>query len=56
MAVAVADTHGTLVYYEKMDNTELASARIALDKASASATFMRPTRALADLIAEERFT
>ena len=31
MAVAVVDTHGTLVYYEKMDNTELASAKIVLD-------------------------
>jgi len=50
MAVAVVDTHGTLVYYEKMDNTELASAKIALDKAGSAAGFKRPTRALGEVL------
>ena len=31
MAVAVVDTGGTLVYYEKMDNTQIGSADIAIE-------------------------
>ena len=30
MAIAVVDTSGTLVYYEKMDNTQTGSANVAL--------------------------
>src|SRR5208282_3013572 len=33
MAVAVVDPAGNLVYYEKMDNTQLGSANVAIDKA-----------------------
>lgn len=33
MAVAVVDPGGTLVYYEKMDNTQLGSADVAIEKA-----------------------
>ena len=33
MAVAVVDPNGTLVYYEKMDNTQLGSADVCIDKA-----------------------
>src|SRR6266511_1237294 len=50
MAVAVVDTHGALVYFEKMDNTELASAKIALDKAGSAAGFKRPIRALGEVL------
>lgn len=50
MAVAVVDTHGTLVYYEKTDNTELASAKIAIDKATSAATFKRSTGALGSVL------
>ena len=35
-----------------MDNTQSASARIAVDKASAAAMYRRPTRAFADAIAK----
>src|SRR5580658_4412357 len=31
MAVAVVDTGGNLVYYEKMDNTQLGSANVAIE-------------------------
>jgi glc operon protein GlcG len=51
MAAAVVDTHGTLVYYEKMDNTQLASAEVCIDKARSAALFKRPTKALQDAIA-----
>src|SRR5580692_596918 len=33
MAVAIVDTSGNLVYYEKMDNTQLGSANVAIEKA-----------------------
>jgi len=51
MAVAVVDPNGTLVYYEKMDNVQLASADVCIDKARSAALFKRPTKALQDAIA-----
>jgi glc operon protein GlcG len=51
MVVAVVDPAGTLVYYEKMDDAQLASARIAVDKARSAALFKRPTKAFQDAIA-----
>src|SRR5215510_6411379 len=51
MAVAVVDPNGTLVYYEKMDNTQLGSANVAVDKARSAALFKRPTKALQDALA-----
>jgi glc operon protein GlcG len=50
VAVAVVDTHGYLVYFERMDNTQYASMDIAIGKAKAAATYRRPTRAFADVI------
>jgi uncharacterized protein GlcG (DUF336 family) len=51
MAVAIVDTAGNLVYFEKMDGTQVASVNIALDKARSSAQFKRPTKALQDALA-----
>lgn len=50
MAVAVVDPDGTLVYYEKMDNTQNGSAKVAIDKARSAALFKRPTKALQDAL------
>jgi glc operon protein GlcG len=50
VAVAVVDTHGVLVYFERMDNTQIASIDIAIGKAKAAATYRRPTRAFMDVI------
>jgi len=50
VAVAVVDTHGALVYFERMDDTQIASLKIAIAKAKAAATFRRPTRVFADVI------
>ena len=50
VAVAVVDPHGTLVYYEKMEDTQYSSADIAIGKARAAATYRRPTRVFADVI------
>lgn len=51
MVVAVVDPNGTLVYYEKMDNTQLASANVAIDKARSAALYKRPTKAFQDALA-----
>jgi glc operon protein GlcG len=50
VAVAVVDTHGFLVYFERMDNTQTASMDIAVGKAKAAATYRRPTRVFMDVI------
>jgi glc operon protein GlcG len=51
MAVAVVDPSGDLVYYEKMDNTQLGSAKVAVEKARSSALYKRPTKAFQDALA-----
>jgi glc operon protein GlcG len=51
MAIAVVDPAGTLVYYEKADNTQLGSANVALGKARSAALYKRPTKALQDALA-----
>jgi glc operon protein GlcG len=51
VAVAVVDTGGNLVYYEKMDNTQIGSANVAIEKARTAALFKRPTKAFQDVLA-----
>ena len=52
VAVAVVDTAGYLVYFERIENTQNASPEIAIMKAKAAATYRRPTRVFADTIAK----
>ena len=52
MAVAIVDPSGTLVYYEKIDNTQTASAQVAINKARSSAVYKRPTKAFQDALAK----
>lgn len=51
MAVAVVDPNGDLVFYEKMDNTQLGSSQVSIDKARSAARFKRPTKAFQDGLA-----
>jgi glc operon protein GlcG len=51
MAVAIVGPAGNLIYYEKMDNTQLGSAEVAIDKARTAALFKRPTKAFQDALA-----
>ncbi len=44
VAVAVVDPHGSLVYFERMEDTQHASVDIAIGKAKAAATYRRTTR------------
>src|SRR6476469_7220005 len=51
MAVAVVDPNGTLVYYEKSDNTQIGSANVSIAKARSAALYKRPTKAFQDALA-----
>jgi glc operon protein GlcG len=51
MAVAIVDPAGDLVYFEKMDNTQVGSVDVAIAKARSSARFKRPTKAFQDALA-----
>jgi glc operon protein GlcG len=51
MAVALVDTGGYLVYFERMPNTQLGSVDLAIEKARSSALFRRPTKVFQDAVA-----
>ena len=51
-AIAIVEPAGDLVYFERMDNTQYASARIAQARARASALFRRPTKAFAERVSQ----
>ncbi len=48
MNVAVADSGGNLVAFQRMDGAMLAAIQIAMHKARAAATFRRPTKIFED--------
>ena len=54
VAIAIVDTHGFLKYYEMMDDTQTASATVAIDKARTAAMFRRSTKMFEDGIAGGR--
>lgn len=51
MAIAITDTAGNLIAFQKMDNTQTASGGIAIDKARAAAIYKRPTKSFEDRLA-----
>ena len=51
MAIAVVDTSGNLVAYEKMDDTQTASVMVAQDKAKSAAIYRRSTKVMQDAVA-----
>jgi glc operon protein GlcG len=51
MAIAIVDIAGDLVYFERMDDTQVGSAKVAIDKARSAARFKRPTKAFQDALA-----
>lgn len=51
VAIAILDTSGYLVAYEKMDNTQTASVQVAIDKGVSAAIYRRPTKAFQDAVA-----
>ena len=51
LAIAIVDTAGDLVYFEKMDDTQIGSVQVAQSKARSAARFKRPTKAFQDALA-----
>jgi uncharacterized protein GlcG (DUF336 family) len=51
MAVAIVDPNGDLVYFERMDDTQVGSVDVAIAKARSAARFKRPTKAFQDALA-----
>ncbi len=54
VAIAIVDNHGFLVYYEMADDTQTASANVAIEKARTSAMYRRTSKELEDNIAAGR--
>jgi glc operon protein GlcG len=52
MAIAIVDTAGNLVYFEKMDGTQTGSVNVAIEKARSAALFKRPTKVFQDAVAQ----
>lgn len=52
VAIAILDTAGMLVAYEKMDNTQTASIQVAIDKGKSAAIYRRPTKVFEDIVAK----
>jgi glc operon protein GlcG len=51
MAIAIVDTAGDLVYFERMPDTQVGSVDVSIAKARAAARFKRPTKAFQDALA-----
>ena len=51
---AVVDHGGFLIYFERMDNTQLGSVEIAVEKARSAALFRRPSKVFEDALAGGR--
>src|SRR5262245_45973526 len=51
MAVAIVDSAGFLVYFERMPNTQLASVDLSIEKAKTSALYRRPTKTFQEALA-----
>lgn len=51
MAIAVMDTAGQLVAFQKMDDTQTASIDISQDKGRSAAIYRRPTKVMEDALA-----
>jgi glc operon protein GlcG len=55
MCVAVVDTHGDLVYFERQDNCQFASISISQHKARTAARYRRPTVVFERLLGKGAF-
>jgi uncharacterized protein GlcG (DUF336 family) len=51
MAIAIVDTAGQLVMFQRFDNTQTASIMISQDKAVSAAMLRRPTKVIQDAVA-----
>jgi glc operon protein GlcG len=51
VAIAIVDTGGNLVAFERMDNTQIGSVDVAMGKAKTANNFKRPTKVFEDVVA-----
>jgi glc operon protein GlcG len=51
MAIAIVDTGGNLVAFQRMDNTQVGSVDVAIAKARTANNFKRPTKVFEDAVA-----
>ena len=51
MAIDIVENAGDLVYFEKMDDTQVGSVQVAQSKARSAARFKRPTKVFQDALA-----
>ncbi len=54
VAAAIVDTGGNLVYFERIDGTQVGSSEVAVRKAQSANAFKRPTKAFEDAVAGGR--
>ena len=54
VAIAIVDTAGHLVYFEKLDDTQTASVEVAIAKAKSASTFKRETKVFEMALANGR--
>ena len=54
LAIAVVDAGANLIFFQKMDDTQLGSVDVAIGKARTAVNFKRPTKALEEMIAGGR--
>lgn len=52
VAIAVVDSGGFLVAFHRLDNTQLGSVEVAIEKARTAVLFRRPTKVFEDRIAQ----
>jgi glc operon protein GlcG len=50
MVIAIVDDGGYLMYLEKIDNTQIGSIEVAIQKAKTSISFKRPTKAFEEKV------
>ena len=54
VAIAIVDTAGHLVYFEKLDDTQTASVEVAIAKARSASTYRRETKAFETALSKGR--
>jgi uncharacterized protein GlcG (DUF336 family) len=54
MVITVLDDGGNIVYLERMDETQIGSINVAVDKAKSAVNFKRPTKTFEDQVAGGR--
>jgi glc operon protein GlcG len=52
VAISIVDGSGFLVAFQRLDNTQLGSVEVSLEKAKTAALFRRPTKVFDDLLAQ----